>query len=1677
MPQVVIAAAMYAAKVIAFKTLIAVVAVSAFNAYQQKKARAKSRAAYNASLEDRLVMTSTTDGDRSVIYGTARNVDGIVYKATSGEKSEFYTFVVALAGHEVESIEKVYFDDQEVSLNGDNYVTTEPFMQNKKKAKVENKSGVVFSGGQATVVLDNTPVVGSISASLSGSGDTGSTLFNIVSVAGKNVTISGAIPDGTLADTVIMNYQYTDAKSKARVWKYTGAPGQNIGALLQSLGVGQTPVDPVGTNHKFSGMAALVVQLEYDQEAYVNGVPTFSALVKGKKIYDPRTDTVAWEHNPALIARDWATYRFGCAIPEDQIDDEMIILSANYCDILHTFETPLTSNERRMYSCGIVLKSGGSPMEGLNAIVESMAGKWVFSGGKLKVKAGMYTAPVADLDESWLSNTSSIDVNPGVSQQDLINIYRPSIADEAQNYIYAPAPEIRAEPYIADDGRELPMEVDLEGVTNTDHAQHVCSVLMRDLRQGLTVQLPCNLKAYPIEPLDVITLSLERYGFVEKEFEVLSKSFSQTQGVILYLKETTAIIFDPDAGFSDLDIAPNTKLPTPWIVSDITGFNVVSGGALLEDGSLVSRTVATWDQVADMAVLQSGKIEVQYKLAEEVLPEEGWNSWVEEGSAIQAVFIGLEINKVYIFRARAINSLGIRGDWTPQVSILIQPPALPGAMDMELLTSTTVFIVDSAAVISPEKATLRLIRGDGLTEPAVWTVEDGTAVIQDTLDPDVKEVPGLNLTTQTATIRATITQGSETVYREVTIARITDGSTAKSLIIGATAFGFVFNNGVNDGPPITFTSYEQNLEGTVSWTATAFDADGVSLGAVPLTGSGITRQLSVANFLTYPDTSYVQVEIESTVDGLSDLVSVYRVDSGSSTVTLFLTNEAHVVPSDALGNVTSYAGASTDVLVWRGAEDETSTWTITHSASAGLTTSQTGTSIVTVAVTSMTTGVNSGYVDITATKGSETVTKRFSISKSKQGEDGEPGENAVGIYLSATSQVFQINKAGATNPANITLTGVRQNTSSSISWSVISGTATLDDPTAISRRLTFSNMVSDVVTIQASVTEGGVTYSDRITIVKVREGADAYTVFLTNESHNLSGSSSGVVSDYSGCGGTMKVYKGALDVTSSCSFSVQSNSYGLTTSIGASSGIYQVTGGMNSLNIATVEFKAIHDGNAFVKRFTVSKANAGSPGPSGQRGSVDISAYYSSLLKNTSRGSGFAWWSSSNTQPTQGDVAANSAITSATGSSTKVIGDTVTLYNTPSPANATIVVTGVWDGANWLNPGTIIDGNLLVKGTVVMDRLAAGQASFGGGAFEVGINNPNSGNWGTNVQDGLFLKRSSAPTSGSVALRVNDTSTLNTPASYIQGYSECMEVLPRVGVSGRYSVIIGTNGNSGGLSVYASGVRSDADHLVKIQDGAVLNNSFAALGVTAGRRVAKFSASNGASGGYTVLIEGTNDFGISTQAGYLTAAAYFLNNYGSAGGAGAIVRRTRGATTRNINLATETYSAFSATGEGKIYIQDGNGPFTGFHEGVIDDTDAAYAEVGDIMVDEELVERTSVNDTMFRHALSSAPNQKGVIGVCAQIYSSPPEGFAYSGDMSGKSVIHLNALGEGQVNVCGENGDIQKGDLIVTSSTHGKGMKQSDDIIRSYTVARARESVIFDTPEEVKMVACVYLCG
>jgi hypothetical protein len=172
--------------------------------------------------------------------------------------------------------------------------------------------------------------------------------------------------------------------------------------------------------------------------------------------------------------------------------------------------------------------------------------------------------------------------------------------------------------------------------------------------------------------------------------------------------------------------------------------------------------------------------------------------------------------------------------------------------------------------------------------------------------------------------------------------------------------------------------------------------------------------------------------------------------------------------------------------------------------------------------------------------------------------------------------------------------------------------------------------------------------------------------------------------------------------------------------------------------------------------------------------------------------------------------------------------------------------------------------------------------------------------------------------------------------------------------------------------------------------------------------------------------------------------------------------------------------AFYATGPGGTY-----GPFTGAHEGLLL-RDSAI-EIGDIVVDQMLISKNGISNSIFHNVLSSTPMQKNVLGVVSNTPGDILCDVEALKPLSDEELTYIkatyvttavNALGEGQIKVCKENGNIEAGDFICTSSIPGKGMKQTSDVLHNYTVAKARESVIWaDGDSSIKLAACIYLSG
>lgn len=880
-----------------------IVAAAAVYSSEQQRLSAQHRAndAFARSQRDRYVMVRNALEPRRIVMGTRRTSGPMVFVGSYGVDREHLVYAVPLAGHELASIGTVYFNDEPVVLDGSGNVlailrtdqfsistptdtftlTTDPQAGSVTATAYYGSDVVVLTVGTITgrsvpvsgarsgevgqvdvsyypspnpykpthftdamqdatgtgasqnVTLDHAPLPGSTFAVEQTGGETGDVALS-VSVSGSVVTFTASG-----ANNVHITYQWADNNaSLARVRKYLGRMDQAADAGMISALPGIWTSD-----HRMAGCAYLVVELDYDREAFSGGEPSVSAVVQGLKCYDPRknlalsplmdgaaigapgtlptgwtrsvtaglssevigfgtdeltgwsyidvkvtgtttgsgavfvtpvpfagaptaapgqkwaaramvrqvdgamawgdwayarlqvvsynsggspavetyatispaaasgkqdpieaadaslasgsvkagmrlalgygtglvvdctfrfmlpqlwhgelgdsADPFVYTANPVLHAYGYATAPLGGRLPWNQVDIPWLESEANACDTAATYTVGGKDYERALYTSGYIALTSQKPTDVLTDICAGMAGEWVYVDGYLRLKAGVWHAPVLAIDESWLQGDQAVEIQVAQERDQLVNCLRGTFFDARQDYRATPFPPIEPQAYIDADKGKLPLEVEYGSIDFVGQAQFVAAIRLRGDRQGMVVKLKCNYRAWQAQTFDNVTLSLARFGFVDKPFTVQRDAFTLDGGIELVLRETDASVFDMDAEFTAIDAAPNSRLPDPWGIDPITGLAADSGTdelLLQADGTIISRVHVTWDAVDDPRITDStGSIEIWWK-------DQGADEWQvikRPGDSVDAFISPAQDGHYVLIKARALGSVGM----------------------------------------------------------------------------------------------------------------------------------------------------------------------------------------------------------------------------------------------------------------------------------------------------------------------------------------------------------------------------------------------------------------------------------------------------------------------------------------------------------------------------------------------------------------------------------------------------------------------------------------------------------------------------------------------------------------------------------------------------------------------------------------------------------------------------------------------------------------------------------------------------------------------------------------------------------------------------------------------------------------------------------------------------------
>lgn len=717
---------------------------------QADKQRRRAIEAYNASLVDRLEMVEYNPRQaRTLAYGRVRAVEGVRRDWETGTYSENLTLAVSFAGHEIDAFESWYLNDLAVTLDGSGWANEAPYRTTKQIGTSEG--GTLDGSGAATITLSHTPTAGTVAAVWSdGTGESREEGSCSVSVSGATVTITG----GRAGKAVNVSYSYGDDTKRVRIRPYLGTASQNIGGDLAAEYPGK-----ITSSDKAAGVAMAIVDLVYDTDVFPQGRPTVTAVFRGKKVYDPRKDSTVsggsgshrlatpstweWSENPALIAYDYARDAHGWAVPAAEINTADVMAAANACDVSTTFT--LTGGSTGSvtlprYRCGIVIPTDADPLQAMDDIMASMNGRYAWSGGVLRMRAGVLNTTAFSMDDSWLvekvNARGQADGEPIITaaqaytRAQRVNRISGTCVDPDQRYQMLPFPAVEDATLISAKG-EREAEIALPAVNHIAHAQHLASMAIRQAQAGQRIELRCGLKALDAELLDVFSLTYQsaRHGISAKLYEVVGWRWAPDDAIRIQAAEISAALFTVDATLEGRDPAPDSGLREPWDVEQITGVSVTSGTTATLDGSVLTRTTVSWTAAIGQSVRQGGEIEVQYTPAADTVPAgDAWASWTEPGTATQAVIPGLLAGRFYKFRVRAVQKLPlVRGAWSsPAVThqVATRPQVDTGGIAADAVTqvfTSTAAYKSQSTILSETGIT---ISAGGLYGAAEFTLDD-----------------------------------------------------------------------------------------------------------------------------------------------------------------------------------------------------------------------------------------------------------------------------------------------------------------------------------------------------------------------------------------------------------------------------------------------------------------------------------------------------------------------------------------------------------------------------------------------------------------------------------------------------------------------------------------------------------------------------------------------------------------------------------------------------------------------------------------------------------------------------------------------------------------------------------------------------------------------------------------
>ncbi|KKU25671.1 MAG: hypothetical protein UX37_C0016G0015 [Microgenomates group bacterium GW2011_GWA2_46_16] len=324
---------------------------------------------------------------------------------------------------------------------------------------------------------------------------------------------------------------------------YNGGANQNMCAALNAA-------DPNWTD-PLRHTAYLYVRLKYDTNKYMNQ-PTATALIRGSKLFDPRSGLTAWSQNPALVFYDLFTQkRYAFGFSSILLDTSSIIDSANWCDT-------------NSYEINGGVFSQDAALNVIEQMLLNFRGVTVYNAAKYKLKVLDYESPVMSLTEDDIRADSFGISVPGLPETPNRTRVKFPNKDNGYNTEDLVVEDLNA---LTIEGYERENSITLIGTTDWTQAQKLAVYNLERSRLNKAYHFIAGPKALPLEQGDCISITHSLPGWTNKLCRIIAMSIAGQNEVSLSVIEEDVALYN-DVIDIDVHTYSSTNLPSPFDVPD-----------------------------------------------------------------------------------------------------------------------------------------------------------------------------------------------------------------------------------------------------------------------------------------------------------------------------------------------------------------------------------------------------------------------------------------------------------------------------------------------------------------------------------------------------------------------------------------------------------------------------------------------------------------------------------------------------------------------------------------------------------------------------------------------------------------------------------------------------------------------------------------------------------------------------------------------------------------------------------------------------------------------------------------------------------------------------------------------------------------------------------------------------